>query len=306
MDRLRALEVFVAIVEAGSFARAGRRLAMSPPAVTRAVSALEARLGARLFTRTTRSLHLTEPGQRFLENARRVLSELDHAEREVAGLATTPSGHLTLTAPATFGRLALTPIVGAFLAAHPAVTASLVLVDRVVNLIEEGIDAGIRIGPLPDSTLIARRVGAVRRVLVASPGYLNARGAPRSPADLKGHNIIGFTGLMPNRELTVTVDGKALSVAVRPVLNVNDAGAALIAAEEGHGIASFYCYMAGESIRSGRLTPVLAEHWPAPSPVHIVYPDARLLAAKVRAFVDWAAPRLGAALDALSRQSQSH
>ncbi len=303
MDRLREMEVFVAIVEAGSFASAGRRLNMSPPAVTRTVSALEGRLGARLLSRTTRSLSLTEPGQRFLETARRLLAELDHAEREITGAAATPSGHLTITASVTFGRMALTSILGDFLAAHPRITASLVLLDRVVNLVEEGIDVGIRIGELPDSTIIARRVGEVRRVVVASPSYLDKRSEPQSPADLKTHSIVGFTGLMPSREMTLAVGGKPLSIPVRPVFEVNDAAAALLAAEAGHGIASLYCYMAGESIRAGRLKPVLAAHWPAGVPVHIVYPDGRLLASKVRAFVDWAAPRLTSELRRLSAQS---
>lgn len=303
MDRLREMEVFVAIVEVGSLAGAARRLNMSPPAVTRAVAALEGRLGARLLSRTTRSLSLTEPGKRFLETARRLLAELDHAEREITGAAATPSGHLTITASVSLGRMALTPIVGEFLATHPRITASLVLVDRVVNLVEEGIDAGIRIGELPDSTIVARRVGEVRRVVVASPAYLARRGEPQRPTDLKAHSIIGFTGLMPGREVTLASGGKVLTVPVRPVLEVNDAAAALLAAEAGHGIASLYCYMAGDSIRAGRLRPVLATNWPACAPVQIVYPDARLLAAKVRAFVDWTAPRLALHLQRLSSPS---
>lgn len=303
MDRLREMEVFVAIVEAGSFAGAGRRLNMSPPAVTRTVSALEGRLGIRLLTRTTRSLSLTESGQRFLQTARRLLAELDHAEREITGAAATPTGHLAITASVTFGRLALTPILGDFLAAQPRITASLVLVDRVVNLVEEGIDVGIRIGDLPDSTIVARRLGEVRRVVVASPGYLNKHGEPQSPSDLKEHSIIGFSGLMPSRELTLAAGGKPLRIPVRPLLEVNDAAAALLAAEAGHGIASLYCYMAGGSVRAGRLRPVLAAHWPACAPVHLVYPDARLLASKVRAFVDWTAPRLASELHRLSAQS---
>ncbi|MDX2289121.1 MAG: LysR family transcriptional regulator [Hyphomicrobiaceae bacterium] len=303
MDRLREMEVFVGIAEAGSFAGAGRRLNMSPPAVTRAVAALEDRLGARLLSRTTRSLSLTETGQRFLETARRVLAELDHAEREITGEATTPSGHLTMTASVTFGRMALAPIVCDFLAAHPRITVSLVLLDRVVSLVEEGIDVGFRIGDLPDSTIIARRVGEVRRVLVASPGYLAKRGEPQRPSDLSAHSFIGFRGLMSSRGVPLTAGDKPLNIPVRPRLDVNDAATALMAAEAGHGIANLYCYVAGESIRAGRLTPVLAAHWPACAPVHIVYPDARLLASKVRALVDWAAPRLTSELHRLSAQS---
>lgn len=303
MDRWREMDVLVAVVEVGSFAGAGRRLGMSPPAVTRAIFMLEQRLGVRLVNRTTRTLSLTEAGHRYFESARRLLAEMEHAEQDVIGRATTPSGALTVTAPVTFGRLALAPMLGAFLAAHPRITASLVLVDRVVNLVEEGIDVGIRIGRLPDSSFIARRVGEVRRVLVASPAYLEKRSEPQSPSDLAHHTIIGFTGLMSSRELTLLENGKPRSIPVRPVLEVNDASAALLAAEAGHGITSLYCYMAGESIRSGRLTPVLPAYWPDPAPVHVVYPDSRLLATKVRAFVDWTAPRLTAELTRLSAQS---
>ena len=303
MDRWREMEVLVAVVEAASFAGAARRLGMSPPAVTRAVSTLEQRLGARLLNRTTRSLSLTEAGQGFVVSARRLLAEMAHAEQDVIGRATSPSGALTVTAPVTFGRLALAPMLGAFLSAHPRITASLVLVDRVVNLVEEGIDVGIRIGRLPDSSIIARRIGEVRRIIVASPAYLETRGEPQRPSDLAHHSIIRFTGLMSGRELTLLDDGKPRSVPVQPLLEVNDASAALLAAEAGHGITSLYCYMAGESIRSGRLKPVLAAYWPAPAPVHVVYPDSRLLAPKVRAFVDWTTPRLTAELARLSARS---
>ncbi|MGD9828906.1 MAG: LysR family transcriptional regulator [Hyphomicrobiaceae bacterium] len=300
MDRLLEMEVFVAVVDAGSFAGAARRLNMSPPAVTRAVSSLEARLGARLVSRTTRSLSLTEAGQRFLASARRLLAGLEAAEQEVSGGTTTPSGHLAVTASVTFGRIALARTLGDFLAAHPAITASLMLVDRVVNLVEEGLDVGVRIGELPDSSIIARRIGEVRRVVVASPAYLARRGEPRDLQDLKAHSLVGFSGLMPQRGLVLMDKGKRVHVTAPPLLEVNDASAALLAAEAGHGITSLYCYMAGESIRAGRLQPLLQPHWPAASPVHIVYPDSRLLAAKVRAFVDWMAPRLSAELQRLS------
>lgn len=300
MDRFHELEVFVAVVDAGSFASAARRLNMSPPAVTRAVSSLEERLGARLVSRTTRSMSLTEAGQRFLENARRLLADVEAAEQEVVGRTATPSGHLTITAPVTFGRIAVVRMLGEFLDAHPRITASLVLVDRVVNLVEEGIDVGVRIGELPDSSIIARRVGEVRRVVVASPGYLEECGVPRTPQELKAHRMIGFTGLTPNRELAFLEKGRRVHVTAPPFLEVNDAAAALAAAEAGHGITSLYCYMAGESVRSGRLVPLLRSHWLAGSPVQIVYPGSRLLAAKVRRFVDWAAPRLTTELARLS------
>lgn len=300
MDRLHELEVFVAVADAGSFAKAGTRLRLSPPAVTRAVSALEDRLGARVFNRTTRSLTITEVGQRFLDSARRVLVDLDAAEKEAVGETAMPQGHLTITASVTFGRSALAPLVCGFLNQHPRVTASVVLLDRVVNLVEEGIDLAVRIGPLPDSSLIAKRVGAVRRILVASPDYLARRGMPVSPADLKLHSVIAFTGLMPNREWRFASDRSPNSVALNPTLEINDATAAIAAAEMGHGITIALSYMVHEKIREGKLVVVLDDFTPSARPVHLVYPRTRLVASKVRAFVDYAAPRLKHVLEQLA------
>jgi DNA-binding transcriptional LysR family regulator len=292
VDRLHEMEVFVAVAEARSFAKAGKRLGISPPAVTRAVSSLEERLGARLLNRTTRSLSLTEPGLRFLESSKRLLPEIEAAEHEAAGESATPAGHLTVTASVTFGRSAMAPVVSEFLRAHPRVTASLVLVDRVVNLVEEGVDVAVRIGQLPDSRLVARQVGAVQRILVASPDYLAKRGEPGSPADLKLHSIIAFSALMPNRGWRF-VDGKTSAhVALQPRFELNDAPAAIAAAEAGDGITIALSYMVAERIAEGRLTPVLGRYTPPPVPVQLVYPASRLLAPKVRAFVDFAGSRL--------------
>ncbi len=301
MDRLRAMEVLVAVADEGSFAKAGARLRISPPAVTRAISWLEERLGVRLFNRTTRSLSLTEAGQRFLESCRRLLAELEEAEREAVGEAAVAQGHLTITASMTFGRLALSPIVSDFLTANPRISASMILVDRVVNLIEEGIDVAVRIGDLPDSTMVVRRVGEVQRIMVAGPAYLAKRGVPEYPSELKLHSVIAFTGLMTNREWRfVDKDGKAAQVSLRPRLEINDAAAAINAAAAGEGITTVLCYMVGERICSGELVPVLEAYWPPPAPVQIVYPHSRLLAAKVRAFVDFATPRLRERLEVLS------
>ncbi|ACG71822.1 transcriptional regulator, LysR family [Anaeromyxobacter sp. K] len=299
MDRLHQLQVFVAVAEAGGFARAGARLRLSPPAVTRAIAALEGRVGARLFNRTTRTVRPTEAGLRFLDPARRVLADLETAEREAAGEGAAPSGHLTLTASVTFGRWALAPVVRAFLGLHPGVTASLVLVDRVVNLVEEGVDVAVRIGQLPDSDLVARKVGEIRRVLVASPAYLRAHGAPSSPARLRAHAAIAFTGLQAGREWRFVDGGRPVAVPVAPRLVVNDALAALDAAEAGDGITLALSYMVAERIAAGRLVPVLGRFAPPPVPVQLVHPHARLVAPKVRAFVDFAAPRLAAAIAGL-------
>jgi len=300
MDRLHEIEVFIAVADAGSFARAGARLRLSPPAVTRAISALEDRLGARVFNRTTRSLTITDVGQRFLESARRVLADLDTAEKEAVGEAAMPQGHLTITASVTFGRSALAPVVCDFLGQHRRVTASVILLDRVVSLVEEGIDVAVRIGHLPDSNLIAKRVGAVHRVLVASPDYLAGHGSPASPADLRLHSVIAFTGLMPNREWRFLNGQRPGSMTLHPRFEINDAVAAIQAAEMGHGITIALSYMVSGQIRDGKLAPVLDTFTLPPQPVQLVYPHARLVAPKVRAFVDFAAPRLKTTLDQLA------
>ena len=300
MDRLHELEVFVAVADAGSFAKAGTRLRLSPPAVTRAISALEDRLGARVFNRTTRSLTITDVGQRFLESARRILTDLDCAEQEAVGETAVPNGHLTLTASVTFGRSALTPVVCAFLSQHPRVTMSVLLLDRIANLVEEGIDLAVRIGPLPDSNLVAKKIGTVRRILVASPDYLVRRGVPQTPADLRLHSIIAFTGLMPNREWRFLDGKKGNSVSFVPRLEINDAAASIAAAEMGDGITVALSYMVADQIRDGQLAPLLDNFTPPPVPVHLVYPQSRLVSSKLRAFIDFAAPRLHATLDGLN------
>ncbi|HXV26098.1 MAG TPA: LysR family transcriptional regulator [Alphaproteobacteria bacterium] len=304
MDRLHQLEVFVAVADAGGFAKAGNRLRISPPSVTRTIMALEARLGVRLFNRTTRSLSLTEIGARFLETSRSLLSEIDAAEKDVVGETTAPQGHLVVTASATFGRLALTPVVCAFQKAYPRVTASALLLDRIANLVEEGIDVAVRIGDLPDSSLMARRIGTVRRVLVASPDYLARRGRPEAPADLKLHSIIAFTGLMANREWRFLRDGVPGGVSLVPRLEINDALAAISAAEAGDGITVALSYMVADRIEERRLQLVLEEFATPAMPVHLVYPSSRVVAPKIRAFVDFAAPRLRSALEKLALDPQ--
>jgi DNA-binding transcriptional LysR family regulator len=300
VDRLHELEVFSAVADAGSFAKAGARLRLSPPAVTRAISALEDRLGARVFNRTTRSLTITDVGQRFLENARRILGDLDAAEKDAVGEAAAPHGQLTVTASLTFGRSVLAPTVCAFLGHFPRISVSLVLLDRIANLIDEGIDVAVRIGALPDSNLVARKVGYVRRILVASPEYLARHGTPLSPSDLRRHSIIAFTSLMPNRELRF-VDGKsARSVSITPRFEINDAVAAIAAAEMGDGITIALSYMVAEKISSGCLVPVLDAFASDALPVHLVHLQNRMISPKVRAFIDFAAPRLHKALDNLA------
>ncbi len=299
MDRFHEIEVFIAVNDAGSFAKAGQRLRMSPPAVTRAISALEDRLGARLFQRTTRRLAITDVGTRFLESARRILDDLGTAEREALGATATARGHLTVTASVTLGRSLLAPVARQFLTEYPEITLSVLLLDRVTNLIEEGLDAAVRIGTLPDSTMVARKLGSVRRILVASPDYLARHGTPTVPSDLTRHAMIAFTGLMPNREWRFLDGRSGKSVSFMPRFEINDALSAIAAAEAGDGIAAALSYMVADKIRLGSLVLLMEDLAPSPVPVQLVFPQSRLLAPKLRAFVDFAAPRLKRALDDL-------
>jgi len=300
LDRFNELKVFISVAETGGFAKAAARLRSSPPAVTRTIAALEQRVGVQLFNRTTRLVSMTEAGRRFLEHARRILTDLDAAESELAGESSMASGHLTITSPVTMGRMVLPSIVTEFLHAHPLVTAKILLFDRITNLIEEGIDVGLRVGQLPDSTIIARQVGEVRRILVASPDYLSKHGTPKDPSDLKIHSMIAFTGLLPNREW-IFGEGKATKrMTLKPRFEINDAAAAISAAEGGGGITIALSYMVANHIRERQLVQVLEPFAPPAVPVQLVYPESRLVAPKVRAFVDFAAPKLRTALRGLS------
>lgn len=285
------MEVFTAVVEAGSFAEAARRLEVSPSGVTRAVSALERRLGVRLLQRTTRSLNLTEPGMRFHRSAGRVVAAALTAEAEITGRCS-PRGPLSVAASTSLGRVVVASALGAFLGIHPEVVGTLTLSDRVANLAEEGIDVAVRVGPLAEAGPFARRVGAVGRTLVASPAYLAQRAPPEEPRALREHAIIAFAGLMPGRNLPF---GSG-PVRLAPRLEVDDAAAAIALAEAGHGIAPAPSFMVRDALAQGRLVEVLAPHAPPPRPVHLVFPTGRLIGATARAFADHAAPRLAAAL----------
>ncbi len=296
MDRMRNLEIFAAVADLGSLSGAARQLGLSAPAVTRAISSLEAHVGARLLTRTTRSVTATEAGARLLLRSREILALVETAEREAAGESAVAQGRLTVTASVTFGRLHVADLLLDFLAENPQVTGSLLLVDRVVNLVEEAIDVAVRIGPLPDSSLVARRVGDVRRVWVASPEYLRRRGRPEHPAELAHHDILAFSALMGGADWRYQEGGETSRVHLRPRFEVNDASAALVGAIAGRGITQVLSYMVAEELRAGALELVLEPFLPSPVPVHIVTPDTRLLAARVRGFLDFAAPRLASQL----------
>ncbi len=296
MDRFQELRVFIAVADSGGLAKAASVIHGSPPAVTRTLASLEERLGVRLFDRTTRSLRLTEPGMKFLDEARRILGDLETAEQEMAGQSNVVSGNLTLTTSLTFGRAMLQPIVSDFIDAHPHITVSLLLFDRVVDLIDEGFDLAVRIANLPDSSLVSRHVGDVRRMLVASPDYLSKHGSPKTPEDLKTHTVIGQTGLMPNRELRYFKAGKPARITLPIRFEINDALACISAAEQGKGITIALSYMVSDALRKGRLVPVLNKFRPPPVPVNLIYAQRRIVAPKLRAFIDFAAPRLSAVL----------
>lgn len=292
MDRLRELEVFAEIATAGSMAEAGRRLNLSPPAVTRLLAGLEERLGVRLVQRTTRRLHLTEAGQRFFAAAERFLADMDAAEREAAGSGLVPQGRVAITASTSFGRLAVVPVFAEFLEANPRVSGSVHLWDRNVNLVEEGIDVAVRIGELQDAGLIARRVGHVRRMLVASPDYLNRVGTPTDADALVRHRFVTFRGVMPTDR--ISLDG--VSRNVTPWIVLNDALSSLALAEAGHGITLAMSYLTRSQIADGTLIEVLPHIAPPPLPVHLVWPEARMPTAAVRTFIDHAHARLSALL----------
>ena len=296
MDRFHELRVFIAVADNGGLAKAAGVIHSSPPAVTRTIASLEERLGVRLFDRTTRSLRLTEPGMRFLENARRVLSDLEDAEQDIAGQSKITSGHLTITASLTFGRAMLQPIILDFLDTNPRINISMLLFDRVVDLIDEGFDLAVRIANLPDSSLVSRHVGDVTRMLVASPAYLAKRGVPKTPEDLLLHTIIAQSALMPNREWRFFKAGKPARIALPARFEINDAHACIDAAERGKGITIALSYMVTDAIRRGQLVPVLPDFTPPSVPVNFIYAQRRMVMPKVRAFIDFAAPKLSAAL----------
>jgi DNA-binding transcriptional LysR family regulator len=290
MDRLDELAIFVAIVDEGSLAAAGRKLRRSPPAVTRALAALEERVAARLLERTTRRSRPTEAGRRLVDHARAVLAGYGDAVREVG--AGPVRGVLRVTAPLVFGRRHVTPVVASFLDVHPGVRVDLVLSDRNLDLIGDGLDVALRIGPLADSSLVARRVGEVRRMLVASPSYLAGRAAPRTPADLARHDVV-FTATRPGSP-SWQFGGATGRRAVRltPRLLLNDVEAALLAVRAGRGIGRALSYQVADDLASGTLVRLLPEIEPAPLPVQLIVPSARHLAAKSRSFVDHAARAL--------------
>lgn len=296
MDRLHLMSVYVAVVEAEGFAGGARKLHMSPPAVTRAIAALEERLGVKLLNRTTRYVRMTEAGQKYYEDAKRIIALADEADDAALGINAEPRGQLAVTASVLFGRLHVMPGIIEYLRRYPAVEINALFVDRVVNMLEEGVDVAIRIAELPDSSYRALRVGSVRRVLCASPDYLDAHGIPQTPDDLLKHRIILARGLNPNNEIRLLDDGQTQTVKLQPILSVSDNDSAANAAMAGMGITRLLSYQIAEPLQTGRLKIVLSEFESPPVPIHILHREGRHSSAKIRAFVDLMAERLRAEL----------
>ena len=308
MDRLEAMKVFVTAVEEGSLAAASRRLKRSPAAVGRAIACLEGRVGTELLHRTTRALKLSEAGDRYVIACRRVLADLEEADLLAAGDGSTPRGLLTVSAPPISGEEILRPILDEFLDHHPLVSARLLLLDRAVSLVDEGVDIALRIGRLPDSSLIATRIGAdVRRVVVASPAYLAAHPVIREPADLARHAIIAFSNFgLDSWTFTPEANSPApRTVRFAPRLIVNSVRAALASAAEGRGLTRLYSYHVAAMVQDGRLRLVLPEAEPPAVPAHLLTPEGRHSTPKVRAFLDFAAPRLRTQFASFSAAAQA-
>ncbi|AOF80599.1 bacterial regulatory helix-turn-helix, lysR family protein [Methyloversatilis sp. RAC08] len=292
MDTLRAMRTFVNIAEHGSLTAAARALDSSLPAVVRTLAALEAHLGVRLMNRTTRRIALTDEGRSYLESCRQVLSAVQDAEESLKEGAAEPSGPITLTAPVQFGLMHVAPVVTRFALQYPQVKLRVLLHDRVVNMLEEGIDVGVRIGALDDSGLIARPLGAIRRVVVASPDLIAAHGEPAHPDALRGVPCVRFTGAS-SLAWSFHINGRAVTVPVAGNLEFNHIAPAVDACAAGAGFGLFLCYQVRPQLECGTLRVVLREFEPPPRPVHIVYPHARLLPGRTRLLVDWLARELG-------------
>ncbi len=288
------MQAFVKIADEGGFAAAARSLGISPPAVTRLVAMLEDHVGTRLLVRTTRTVRPTESGARFLEDCRRILLELEEAEESAAGSHAAPRGTLHVTAPAMFGMMYVGPALGEFLDTYPLLNARTMFADRIVNLADEGLDVAVRIGELPDSSLIAVRVGEVRRVVFAAPGYIARYGRPESPGDLGQHRIVHSLAVRPSPEWEFQIDGKTNLVRVHARLQMNTNDAVIDLVRRDWGISRLLSYQIGPDLAAGLLEPLLQAYEMPAMPIHVVHQEGRLASAKVRAFVDWMVDRLRA------------
>lgn len=294
MDQVHLMTVFVAVGEEESFAAAARRLDLSPAAITRAVSALEEQLGVKLLLRTTRSVRMTEAGRRYMDDSRNILASIAEANEAAAGVNAAPKGNLSVTASVLLGKSFIMPCIVRFLQTYPEVEVSAYFLDRVVNLVDEGMDVAVRIGHLPDSSLKALRVGQVRRVLCASPEYLAKNGVPQHPADLLRHTIIAASGISPRVEWKFGAVDDPTMVRMKPRLMVTSNDSAIEAAVVGLGISRLLSYQIADQLRDGRLKIILAEYEEAPWPVHVLHRESKFGSSKVRNFIDLLAEHLRA------------
>ncbi len=292
MDRFEAISAFAAVAEEGGFSAAARRLGVPLPTVSRKVSELETHLGAQLLVRSTRRVSLTETGQQFLITCRKILGELGEAEKLASGEYRAPRGELVVCAPVGLGSAYLAPVITEFLMAYPDIDIDLRLSDRIANLAEEQADVAVRIAHLPDSSLIAQKLGMIRHVVCASPGYLAARGVPEVIGDLSRHACVTFTALEAAKEWIFRERGQTTRIAVKSRLSVSSARAAVEAAIAGLGVSRLLCYQAAPALADGLLRLVLRRFEPEPLPVSLVYPSGRLMPLKLRAFADFVVPRL--------------
>ena len=286
MDRLHAMETFVQIVDKGSLTAAADALDTSLPSVVRVLASLERHLQVRLLNRTTRRMHLTDEGARFLERCRAILSQVREAEAALGSRGGEPQGKLAITAPVVFGRRYITPIVNAFVRRYPKVNIDLLLVDRFTNLVEEGLDVAVRVGELPDSSLVAVPVGQARRVVCASPDYLRRQGKPRVPQDVAAHRCVRFTGVAPRDEWDFRMGRREVAIPITSVISCNQIDSALQACLDGLGLGMFFSYQVASHRKAGELKYVLEKFETEPRPIQVIFPHSKLLSAKVRTFVD--------------------
>ena len=291
MDKLKAMAAFVRIVEAGSLTAAADVLDVSQPAMVRRLAALEEALGVRLINRTTRRMALTDEGREYYERCRFVLSAVDEAEASLSARRVEPRGRLRVTSSVTFGREMLAPLVVDFMTAHPLLRVELLLLDRVIDLIEEGVDVGVRLAHLPDSSLVAVPVGQARRMVLGAAALLR-RHRVSDLAGLRHAPCVSFAGLVSPNDWPMLVEGAVERVPVNTVFATNQIDAALLACRRGVGYGHFFDYQAQSALRDGGLKPVLEAHWPPPTPIHVVYPQSRGLSGNVRSFIDFVVPRL--------------
>lgn len=292
MDRFHLMSVFVAVAEEEGFAAGARRLGMSPPAVTRAVASLEESLGVTLLQRTTRHVRATEAGLRYLEDARRILQDVQIADEAAAGINAEPQGVLAVTAPVLFGQMYVMPGIVDYLQRYPKTSVEAVFLDRVVNLLEEGLDVGVRIGALPDSSMRALRVGEVRHIVCAAPSYISQFGSPKIPTEIGQHALIASRAGNMGQDWRFESNGDAINVRVNPRLTVTTNDAAISAACQGLGITRLISYQVADLVKNGQLQRLLEEFEPPALPIHIVHREGRLASTKVRAFIDLLAARL--------------